>query len=38
MKQAVTRTMQRGQTIFRDGAICAGIKGRFVRPHIQEPS
>ena len=35
---AVTRTLQRGQTIFRDGAIVDGIKGRFVRPHIQESS
>ncbi len=34
----VARTMQRGQTIFRDGAIAAGITGRFVRPHTQEPS
>ncbi|MEO8372075.1 MAG: allantoinase AllB [Candidatus Solibacter sp.] len=35
---AVTRTLQRGQTIFRDGATVAGIRGRFVRPRIQEPS
>ena len=34
---AVTRTLLRGQTIFRDGAIVASNPGHFIRPHTQEP-
>jgi allantoinase len=32
----VGRTILRGQTIFRDGAIVAAHSGRFVRPQLQE--
>jgi allantoinase len=34
----VRRTLLRGQTIFRDGAIVAAQPGRFVRPQLQEAS
>jgi allantoinase len=32
----VRRTLLRGQTIFRDGAIVAAHSGRFIRPQLQE--